>query len=130
MRSLLIFLLVLTAAYANPAAADHTRPPPPELLSPTPHARAPIRVRRADRTVQMRWSMPRKDFAVRYYVEVFALHGRSAEPVIAAYANPPFTFAHPRFGVPYAWRVTAVDEDNDANTAPSRWAFFVVEAAD
>jgi hypothetical protein len=49
MRSLLIFLLVLTAAYANQAAADHTGPLPPELLSPTPHAREPIRVSRANR---------------------------------------------------------------------------------
>jgi hypothetical protein len=130
MRLLLISLLVLTVAYANQAAADHARPHPPELLSPPPDSRRPIRVSRTDRAVQMRWSMPRKDLAVMYYVEVFALHGRSAEPIIAMYASPPFTFEHPRFDVPYAWRVTAVDENDKANTAPSGWAFFVVEPAD
>jgi hypothetical protein len=46
------------------------------------------------------------------------------------YASSPFTFEHPRFGVPYAWRVTAMDEIDNANATPSRWAFFVVKSAD
>ena len=130
MRSLLISLLVLSATYANQAAAGHARPGPPELIAPQPDARKPIRMSRADRGVQMRWSTPRRDFAVRYFVEVFAMHDRSAEPIVAMYASSPFTFEHPRFGVPYAWRVTAIDEIDNANATPSRWAFFIVKSAD